>query len=196
MSYRTVNGVICDVVHPELPSGYSGAVAILGGGRSVWDDHDRAVALGIRQFIAVNDIGAHYHGKLQHWCSLHPKYFGGWISYRQGHGYGVNNDFLVHAQRHEHGVTHIWGKQFSMSGTFAMQVALAVGYSKVVLCGIPMDNGGHYFDHPKYTTHNECRTQTIELQEFEAKWSQNRIKSFGGVTARIFGEPSAEWLAS
>jgi hypothetical protein len=188
--------MVCGLVTPEVPKGYSGAVAILGGGRSVWEDHDRAVALGINQFIAVNDIGMHYHGVIQHWCSLHPTYFGGWVKYREAHTYGAGKPFLVHAQKNEPRVSHVWAKQFSMSGTFAIQVALVLGYSKVVLCGIRMDNGGHYFDHPNYTTYNDCRVQFIELQEMNQKWCQNRVKSFGGMTARIFGEPDKAWLAS
>ena len=186
-------GSVTPVVEPR----YFGPVAVLGGGRTVWQDYDRAVSFGIDKFIVTNDIGSHFHGVIEHWVTLHPLYMKGWRYYRDKHTYGAGTPYRTHSVKHEAGIDHVWNtKAVSMSGTFAVWVALALGYSKVLLCGVPMDDSGHYFDHPRYITSNDNRTQRVEWENAKANWFQDRVRSFSGNTALWVGEPSMEWLKS
>lgn len=66
------------------------------------------------------------------------------------------------------------------SSLFGVKVGIKLGYSKIVLCGCPLDSG-HYKDF-----------QVGWL--FVADLLQGRVKSMSGWTRHLFGEPTEVWL--
>jgi len=74
------------------------------------------------------------------------------------------------------------------SSLYAVRVALSLGYPRIVLAGIPMDNSGRFFDPPwaTYIWPHEVDRGPWELankHEFEG-----RVTSVSGWTAQLLGE--------
>ena len=126
---------------------------VVGGARCVWED---LALMGIRggednngyDVMCVNDIIMHYPGKVMHFFSNDHRWMPKWIEARRElhtRKYG--------GVRHTHscgtGGAHTWpwpGHGSSALG--AVYTGLAMGYTTIVLCGIPLDDSGHYFDPP------------------------------------------------
>lgn len=190
---------------PRLAGNFSGPLVILGGARCVWNDVKFVENLLPRErchHMAVNDIGAYWHYELTHWVSLHPMYMSGWRKFRMGHGYGNGAHVFTHSFRMPSGnnypdIDFWWDIDFGggTSGMFGCFVAFGLGYSKVILAGIPMDGSGHFFDAPWYKTpelegHSE---KTVWTEAARGRFN-NRVKSASGNTRDWLGEPTEEWL--
>ena len=190
----------------------SGICVVLGGGRCVWDDITklwRMMGFTFRNSkddeppwttIAVNDIACHYKPKLDHIASLHEAqlYPSVLIRHENACHYSVP---LTHTQRH--GVDrpgpalYAWDLQGYVGGTsagFAAAIAIAMGHSKVVLAGVPLDGNGHYFDPPfAKLTQFDTRTQDIQWSAFRDYFG-DVVRSMSGKTAKILSKPTEEWL--
>ncbi|MCI0434489.1 MAG: hypothetical protein L0271_12740, partial [Gemmatimonadetes bacterium] len=61
---------------------HSRIAILLGGAASVWDDYVALCELITGDWIgliaAVNDIGCHWPGRLDHWITLHPEKMARW----------------------------------------------------------------------------------------------------------------------
>ena len=78
----------------------------------------------------------------------------------------------------------------NMSSVFgAIYVGLAVGFERIILCGCPLDNTGHYYDPPGMETRFEEWTldylHTVGREAF-----RGRVLSMSGNTAKILGSPA------
>ena len=168
---------------------HGGPLLVMGGGRNLWDDVGK-VHPWRGEVMAVNDVGQFWHGIVAHWVTLHPEYLPGWRHYRQKHCYGENRVPLCHAPKVQDGVDMAWPleRYGGTSGLFACWIALMLGYSEVLLAGIPMDNGGHFFDPPWYRTDNEDRAIAIEWTEAVPIFA-GRVKSLSGRTRDWLGGP-------
>ncbi len=171
---------------------------VLGGANTLASDLLLARALvPPSTIIATNHAGKDYEGTLDHWCSLHTEFMPEWIAERKALGHTdalqlwTSNTKTI-PKEHEGLYKHVpsWN---GSSGLLAIQVALELGYDKIILCGIPLDKkaehynyGGDWMDAPRYRG-----AWTKHLAELKGK-----AKSFNGYTARILGEPDAEWLHS
>lgn len=101
------------------------------------------------------------------------------------------------------GVDCVWNMQSAggTSGLFAVKIALALGSSKIIICGIPMDGSGHYFDPPDAKKNN---TDDFSNKAGFAPWhdvariqiASDRVRSMSGRTAQLFGKPTKEWVQS
>lgn len=184
---------------PALAGRCSGPLAILGGGRSAWDDYAKLRGSEVTsrwggEVMAVNDIGAHVHDVVRHWVTLHPGYFPGWRKYREGHCFGHGQLATHHAHKHCDGVDVAWPMDNlgGASGLFACFIGLMLGYSRIVLAGIPMDNAGHYFDPSWQGTDLADSTSRTVWRQANERWFQGRVKSLSGWTRDVLGAP--DWL--
>lgn len=185
------------------PVGSSDVAFVLGGAKTVWADLKEAKELAIpHTYIATNETGRDFIDFLPHWCTLHTEKITAWYMQRinwrcKGDGdIGQfwtsnvktlpNNDFLTPLSfRH----VQSWD---GSSGLLAITVALALGYQKIILCGVPLDKkAGHYFspdepwmDGPRY------RHAWIKHKGD----MEGRVKSMGGWTQSLLGAPTKEWV--
>jgi len=173
---------------------------ILGGAACVWDDLAKAERLCDADcVIAINDAGASHNGHLDHWVSLHPEKFDNWLRQRTARGLSPPGSIWFHKNVGEREVRRFGGEFRSLedlggsSGLFAVRVALEVGATHVILCGVPMDpEQGHYFDKKPWK----------EGRKYQAAWEKSRdemagrVRSMSGWTARLLGEPDEVWLSS
>lgn len=182
---------------PAIAGQFSGAVLIMGGARCLWDDlnalgdwrHDR---------MGVNDIIGHYQGTLRHGVTLHPEYLPGWLDYRNGHNYGNRGHVHTHSCKAAPRVETAWPfhNGGGSSGLYACYIAIALGYSRIVLAGMPIDATGHYFDPPEARhPHLGNRPDHIVWHQAAAEIFAGRVRSMSGWTAKILGTPDLERAA-
>lgn len=161
-------------------------ILVIGGGSSLWDDLRTLRESGWEPHavVACNDAGVNYPGHLDHWCSLHTKKLARWKADRNA--WARNMDFVTWSHQYPALVDRTlsgWSK--GSSGMLAVGVALAIGGTEVVLCGIPMTASPHYFDKAPWAA---CQTYR---KGWTAKWDQMRGKvySMSGWTRENLGAP-------
>ena len=186
---------------PACAGTCKGLAVVIGTGRCMHDDvkafdPEREGA----QVVAINDAILHYHRRIHHAASLHPEHPPLWRALRGTHGCEAG-DILTHAS-HEprHAICeHLWPDfiwphmELSTGGTsslFAVFVALALGYEKVVLLGVPMDGTGHFYDAP-WDNDGVFLAENIRM---EWAWAnerkfRGRVKSMSGRTREWLGAP-------
>ncbi len=121
---------------------------VIGSGRCVWDDLARTNTV-CRDVMCINDIGMHYPGPIRHWYSNDGVMLKYWHQARRPE---YNKDIKLHSNNGAGGSIdpsiRVWEWVHGNSGINAVKTALALGYDKVIVCGMPLDDSGHYFDSP------------------------------------------------
>jgi len=196
----------------------NGIALVLGGADCLWDDIESFALLSglkvlnngwpfpapppsfqIPTIIATNAAGVYYPGHVDHWVTLHPEWWlglpdsmPGWMDQRRIRGGNLDavrwsDRGLPHwAQWNVDRITPRWR---GTSGLLAVKVA--VGFPRIVLCGIPMEDRGH-FDEPA--------KGFAGATTFQTEWKQvmhhfdGRVRSMSGWTREVHGAPTREWL--
>ncbi len=170
---------------------------IVAGGRCVFDD---LANYGIRiasgnlppktDIITVNDIVMHLPLPVAHHYSNDHYLIRPQLEVRKVRG--VGHEPLAHSCRV--GATFNWpwpGHGTSSLG--ATYTALALGYESIVLCGVPLDDCGHYFDPPdvRTTFTAQVSSNNGELQYWSASTAvfDDKVRSMSGRTAALLGQP-------
>lgn len=87
---------------------------------------------------------------------------------------------------------HLW---VGNTGYFGILTAIAMGYKKIVLAGMPMDGAGHWYEHPEDVPApqwvDRCYTQWMD---FAVLPQAQKVKSLSGYSKFILGEANREWL--
>lgn len=162
---------------------------ILGGAACVWDDLRTLGPYG-DIVIAVNDIGAVYPHRIDHWATLHGEKLPDWSAKRVVRGY--NTDYTTWTRPEKPGQTDrvLSGWSSGSSGFLAVGVALEVGATEVVLAGVPMDGSPHFFDREGWKGFLAHRA----AWERKADDLRGRVFSMSGWTRRLLGSPP--WLTA
>jgi len=152
--------------------------------------------------MAINRAGVDVPGRLDHWVSMDNAFFiyGLYLRGRRFENGDVVPSYVgeVHTQwgRAEISVRHHKWK-FSPTGgsstLFALKVALVMGFSRIVLCGCPMDGQGHYYDSPVLVS-GATYWDTESSPEWDTIDFQGKVRSMSGVTRERFGPPTTDWL--
>ncbi len=81
------------------------------------------------------------------------------------------------------------------TGLFAVLSAIAMGYEKIVMAGMPIDSKGHwYFPDEEYGPKWTMETYQNWF-EFAALDASKKARSLSGYTALLLGEPTRGWLS-
>jgi hypothetical protein len=171
----------------------------LGSAACVYDDLAMVRALGVSQdrgwvLVAVNQIAAKWNGPVDHWATFHPEKLQQWKNQRHAAGLPPAGEYWtatrrVIPNRMEINRVPNWG---GSSGLLAARVALELGATHVVLCGIPLDYAQGHFNTPAIPWR--------EGGSYRRGWVEHaleltRVKSSSGWTRELLGAPTAEWLA-
>lgn len=173
---------------------------IMGSGRvatgdervyeTVWDDYAR-VRPWKGEIMCVNDVGQHLHDRVRHWVTLHPEYMPGWMAFRRGHLYGSGDQPMTHSQKTKTGgIDCLWpmGQLGGTSGLYACFVGLMLGYTEIVLAGVPMSGSGHYFDPHWYGSDFQDRSNELVWKWARDNVFEGRVTSLSGLTKKWLGE--------
>jgi hypothetical protein len=71
-------------------------------------------------------------------------------------------------------------------------IGLALGYDKIILAGVPLDDSGHFFDIPDVRTSFNALNIKLEWQEADRFYLKGRVKSLSGNSAKWLGD-AGEW---
>jgi hypothetical protein len=113
---------------------------IVGSGRCVWDDLEK---IGFPDnppnsiVMAVNDMIVHYPYRVDHAYSLNRSMLDKWIAARRYN----TGPIIKHSPK-----TNKRRSGVKSSGINAVYCGLDLGYEQIIVCGVPLDNSGHYFE--------------------------------------------------
>lgn len=190
---------ISEITHrfPAIAGTYSGLVFVVGSGRCVWDDLERA---GMKEneddhkhVMAINDMIMHYPGKVDHAYSNNHTWLPKWIEARRDQ-YLTRWGTVKHTHSNWTGGKHTWPwPGHGTSGLNAVYTAVALGYQDIRLCGIPLDDSGHYFE-PAWKKTNFVREVADRNGQIKY-WSNakkhifnGKVTSYSGRTRQLLGE--------
>ena len=183
------------------PSGDYPNMLILGGGRCIWEDYFAArEIMPTSCTMAINDIAGQFKVEpIVHAVSLHARVLPAIRLLRI-----EKNDarsVCTHSDKRGEGVDFVWNMANlgGTSGLFAVKIALALGCKKIILCGVPIDGTGHYFDPPDPVKNLSENFESIACLSpwncvAQSQVAKDRVRSMSGNTARIFGKPTKEWV--
>lgn len=165
---------------------------VVGAAGGVWRDLEKFDRLGSHPagVIAVNRMMADFPRDLTCGATLHPDMAAGWVG-----GRGLR----VFAHSAGPGVTDIvpWSEGWQgTSALYAVEIALKLGAEKIVLAGVPMDEGPHYYD-----TDLGISALGEWLDLYRSGWRcarptiQGIVKSMSGWTRTVLGAPTKEWAS-
>lgn len=169
---------------------FSGRLLVVGSARCVWDDLKTlgfsVGALPRTDVMCVNDIVMHFPGTVKHFFSNDTKTIPKWIAARRrllSKPYGFPQ--YVHTCRKGNACNWPWpGHGTSALG--AVYTGLALGYAPVVLCGIPLDDTGHYFD-PPWIGSNFVREVGVKGSGRMKYWEDANDRVFDGRVHAVSG---------
>lgn len=163
-----------------------GLLLVCGGGRGLHEDvaraPDRAAVMGINlAFLCVRR-------PVQHLASMHENLVRFWMGLYRQHS---EDHVHTHSHRHFEAVDMVWDLegQPPCSGLFGAVAGLAMGYDPVWLCGVPEDNGGHFYDPPGVPGNYLTGTNEDSWRWHREHVFAGRVKSFSGRTRDWLGAP-------
>lgn len=169
---------------------------VLGGANCLHRDLRVAESLvSPSTIVATNNAGRDYPGELPHWVTLHTELMPAWIAERESAGLPPAQNFWTSNVKtippeHERLYNRVESWDGS-SGLLAITVALALGYDKIILCGVPLEKrAAHYDDDRPWD----------DAPRYRAAWSRHmhlmegKVKSFSGWTWLKLGAPTEEWI--
>lgn len=104
---------------------------------------------------------------------------------------------VCHSQRESKGVDRVWAFEEGggSSSFFGVQVALEMGYRRIVLCGVPFDATGRFYFPPWRGGHDYKGTDGWEIwQKWRGEGRLKGVRSASGATRELLGEPERDWL--
>jgi hypothetical protein len=180
---------------------------IVGGGTHVRADVARALALFKPDLtIAINDMGALWRHRLDHWVTLHPLKMPRWLMMRRLRG--LDMSFQLWTDKHEMKVPpeQKRAKSFlpydfkfkmfedyrssGLSGLYAVKVALHLNATRIVLAGVPMDQSGHVLGRKGHW----ISAHRLPAWRLKADAMRPCVRSMSGWTCELLGVPTLEWI--
>jgi hypothetical protein len=179
---------------------YSGTLVVVGTAPCVYDDLQLVPDNCDR--MAVGNIGSKLDN-LTHWVSIHSEclvllaemrvienYFHGNIPILHGHHYRRQTNESLAKKHH---ITYWCTLPKVMGGgPFACQIAVAMGYERIICTGMPSDDRGSFLGSytlktftPEYVEEKQdAWRRCAEIPEFK-----KRVRSVSGFTKELFGAP-------
>lgn len=175
---------------------------VLGGGAGVFEEvAETEVQFGPDWWdivVAANDVACHWPRRLDAWCTLHPEKLGAWRETREANGHPPATE---HVARHGKGgpaidrtIRHPFRN--GSSGLLAVAVAMDLGATRIVCCGVPMERTAYFAEstvHPDGKVFNGADSHWKQWQRHAARLD-GKVKSMSGRTRTLLGAPTKEWL--
>ena len=189
---------------PKLAGKYEGKrVVVCGDAACVWDDLEKG---GFRKdfqrgsvfaegydFMVVNKLGECFPGNIEHWYSNEPQVLQKYIAARRPE---YRREFSGPNHTHSCNPGAKWRWPFGGHGTSglgAILTCIGLGYERITVCGVPLDNSPHNGE-PHW---RKCRFETAEVASPvnggpNIHWKR-AIEAFGDQLKFMSGRPKS-WL--
>ncbi len=175
---------------------------IAGPARCLFDDLAglRALGDGPDETMAIKYACLGIPWAIEHIASLHGDLLPHFKALTQ-HLAGRPNPVTTHSALPSDPADAVWDleQQRGTSSLFALQVAIAMGYRRILLAGVPLDSSGKFHSPPgalrDLERYGDLPREDVQIWRAAAgRWS-DRVRSLSGRTAEWFGRPTAEWWA-
>jgi hypothetical protein len=183
---------------PEIAGKYSGRLIIASGGRCVWDDLER---IGMAKnhdphphIMCINEMIMFYPGRVEHAYSNNHSYLKKWVDTRRDQ-YLTRYGDIKNTHSNKTGGKWTWPwPGHGTSSLNAVYTGIALGYTDIVLCGVPLDDSGHFWEAPweKSNFVHEIADRDGEIKYWanaNRKIFEGKVKSMSGRTRELLGEP-------
>jgi hypothetical protein len=161
---------------------------VVGYARCVWADLRAARPLVHEPAVFAVNKATMLALRIDHAVSHHAEALGLLVRCRQAFRSlrSLSPKITAHSVRPAEGIDRVWPDLRSGdSGLLAARIAVALGYEKVILAGVPLDDKGHVDDDAE-ATHFQFSTHRHRWQE-HAKELQGRVTSMSGWTRELLG---------
>lgn len=178
-------------------------VVVVGGGpawEKEWNNFLKLIGNSPFDVALINDHIETWQFKSPKFAfTLHSEKINHWLSQRKKNGFSIDNlKTIVYANKptiYKHHIYNISRDKKCKSGTsgfFAVyNLIKELGYAKVVLIGIPINNAPNYFRDEQEWPKGEMHRPTWRNNK---NWMYGKVKSMGGWTKELLGEPNKRWL--
>jgi len=189
---------------PKIAGSFSGRLIICGSGRCLWDDLHACTFTPTPTIdtMAIKQAGMHLPFRPTHWAGAHGERFQFMVPLRyEGYYFrGMDNGqrqvhtqklgVIIHSDKQWPLVDHVWSvpRLIGTSALFGVRVAIALGYEDILLCGVPLDNTGRYYDAPWNKGVDLNMAGMGEWEEF-LPVLKGRVRSMSGRTRDLLGGP-------
>ena len=190
---------------PSIAGQYAGKkVVVCADAQCVWDDLERFGCRSDRvrgkvekdgwDFLTVNHLVSTFPGNIEHAYSNGPVFLKKCIAARREE-YAREFSGPKHIHSHSPGATFVWpfGGHGS-SGLGACLVAISLGYDRVVICGMPLDDGPHNGEpHWRRTAFQTSEVAGGQRTARNAHWWKAKQFAFDDKVRSMSGR-TREWL--
>lgn len=171
---------------------------VLGGAESVWDEEIGTLhmlggsGLTSEVFCCNSMIGAYRSPfGIDHAVTLHPEMVSKWLLDRLNAGTTAPIKRLWSTKPFPGSTDHCFDRWEGSVGLFAVKIARILGYTKIVLCGVPMTvEAGHFQRKQPWKAATQFRRGWNRYKSSLAPY----VRSHSGWTQELFGPPTLEWL--
>lgn len=193
--------------YPGIAGSYKGkGLVVCGDAACVWADLE---AFGCRDdsgrgrarkagwdFLTVNKLVETFPGSVEHCYSNEPSLLQKFIAARRSE-YALEFGPPVHSHSIKEGVAHCWPwGGHGTSGLGAVLVGLGLGYDRVVLCGLPLDDGPHNGEPPwRRTAFATSEAAGSVTDDRDSHWRRAIEAAFGDKVKSMSGR-TREWLGA
>lgn len=194
---------------PDIAGKYEGRnLIICADGRCVWEDlenfgcksnHHRGKVRppdSDWDFMVVNKLGEVFPGNIQHWYSNEPHLLKNFCEGRRAeYGKEFENQWKTHSCNRGYAKYHWPWKGHGTSGLNAILTGIGLGYERIVLCGMPLDDSGHNGEpHWRRTNFTREVSDTADGQMCR-HWLRAKTLAFDGKVRSMSGR-TAKWLGT
>jgi len=193
---------------PKIAGTYRGNIVVCADAACIWDDLERfgcrddainGVAKPGWDFLTVNKLVEVFPGRIEHCYSNSPECLRRFIAARR-------DEYTLEfgGPKHPHSIRnceHVWPYGgHGTSGLGAVLVAIGLGYSRVVLAGLPLDDGPHNGEpHWRRTAFASSEAAGAVGTDRNVYWwkakqiaFEDRVRSLSGRTRTWLGD-AMEW---
>lgn len=176
-----------------------GELIIVGSARCVWDDLAE-IGPSAADIMCVNDSGVRFPGHIEHWYSNHADQLSHMVKLRNmghaGRTWGPRYTHSVQDAPSSREADVVWPLQMrGNSGLTAPLVGLALGYEKITVCGVPLDDSGHFHDPPEgHWLQSEAKGfvhrvkwSNFDQEGYRRALGRDRIAVYGGRVRFVSG---------
>jgi len=168
----------------------------VGGGNDPLAEYAEAAALcaasgkTVANFVC-NDTLTIFPHQIHHGVTLHPDKWVGWRTLRDRSGFKMPDRLWAH--RPYQGFSDHTKDWQGSSGLFMVKIARELGYTHIILAGIPMNiEGGHFAREQAWNAAPGFRRGWARVQGILRPF----VRSLSGWTEAHFGKPDHIWITS
>jgi hypothetical protein len=185
---------------------YPGGLLIIAGSKSTFDDYHKAKVFFKSRtdyhILCLNMSALLFRDEhIDHIASVHGNIVNS-LSVLRKRMCGCLEDLTTHSDKPHPGVQCVWGNVLDNGGTsslFAVKIGLAMGYKRIICCGVSLDSSGHYYDTPGWVVKDgdvfdqATRIPWVEFRR-DNDLVKDRVRISSGIMSELYGQPTREWI--